>query len=399
MQPSKKLTQIPPYLFAELDKKIDAAKAQGRDIINLGIGDPDLPTPLPILEEMHRAVDDYSTHNYPPYRGTVEYRKAATEWMDNRFGVKVDPATEVMSLIGSKEGIAHLIQAYVDPGDVVLAPSPGYPVYNNFTILCGGEPYIVPLKAENKFLPDYSQIPADILKRAKLLFLNYPNNPTGAITPDAFIKETIAFCKQHNILLCHDNAYSEMTFDGYRAPSFLQAEGAKDVCIEMFSLSKMYNMTGWRVGFAVGNKAAIDALGVIKNNCDSGVFKAIQQAAIVGLNRSDELLQNLNTIYATRRDIFVDGLNQMGWDFPPNAATFYLWIPVPAGYTDTQFVELLLEQCDIVVAPGTGYGKAGEGFFRVALTQNDSRIQEAITRMKNKGIHFQMAQKQPSAAV
>lgn len=398
MQPSKKLTQIPPYLFAELDKKIDAAKAQGRDIINLGIGDPDLPTPAPIVEAMQKAVANPETHNYPPYRGTAAFRQAAAGWMKTRFGVTVDANTETMSLIGSKEGIAHLIMAYVEPGDVVLAPSPGYPVYHNFTILCGGEPYTLPLKAENNFLPDYQSIPADVAKRAKLLFLNYPNNPTGAIATEAFMQETLAFCRENNILLCHDNAYSEMTFDGYRAPSFLSLSGAKDVCIEMFSLSKMYNMTGWRVGFAVGNQSAINALGIIKNNCDSGVFKAVQEAAIVGLNQSDALLKDLNAIYAKRRDIFVKGLNEMGWDFPNNVATFYLWVPVPQGYTDTQFVELLLEKCDIVVAPGTGYGQAGAGFFRVALTQPDNRVEEAVSRMKAQGIHFAMAQKEPSVS-
>jgi LL-diaminopimelate aminotransferase len=398
MQASRKLSQIPPYLFAELDKKIDAARAEGRDIINLGIGDPDLPTPHQIVEAMHIAVDDKSTHNYPPYRGTFEYRKSAAEWMKKRFDVTIDPNTEALSLIGSKEGIAHLIMAYVDPGDVVLCPSPGYPVYRNFTILCGGEPYTVPLKAENQFLPDYTKIPAEVAQRAKLLFLNYPNNPTGAIASSDFIRETIAFCQKYNILLCHDNAYSEMTFDGYRAPSFLEAPGAKEVCIEMFSLSKMFNMTGWRVGFAVGNQAAVDALGLVKNNCDSGVFKAIQQASIVGLNHSDELLKDLNRIYAQRRTLFVNALNQMGWNFPPNVATFYLWIPVPSGYTDLQFVEFLLEKCNIVVAPGTGYGEAGAGFFRVALTQNDNRIEEAIQRMKSAGVHFQMAKKQPTAA-
>lgn len=396
MQPSQKLNQIPPYLFAELDKKIDSAKAQGRDIINLGIGDPDLPTPRLIVDAMKLAVEDASTHNYPPYRGTLEFRKAVAQWMHSRFGVSVDPDTETMSLIGSKEGIAHLIMAYINPGDVVLAPSPGYPVYHNFTILTGGEPYTLPLRADRDFLPDYGRIPAEICKRAKLLFLNYPNNPTGAIAPQGFMEETIAFCRENNMLLCHDNAYSEMTFDGYRAPSFLEVPGAKDVCIEMFSLSKMFNMTGWRVGFAVGNKAAIDALGIIKNNCDSGVFKAIQRAAIAGLNQSQELLKDLNTIYAKRRDTFVKGLNEMGWNFPPNAATFYLWIPVPTGFTDLQFAELLLEKCDIVVAPGSGYGNEGNGFFRVALTQEDNRIQQAIDRMKAQGIHFDMAAKQPS---
>lgn len=397
MQPSKKLSLIPPYLFAEIDKKIDAAKAQGRDIINLGIGDPDLPTPQPIVQAMHQAIDDPETHNYPPYNGTMDFRKAAASWMQSRFGVTVEPASEVLSLIGSKEGIAHLISAYVDPGDVVLAPSPGYPVYHNFTLLTGGEPYTVPLKAENGFLPDYAAIPADILKRAKILFLNYPNNPTGAIASEKFMNDTVAFCKAHNILLCHDNAYSEMTFDGYRAPSFLSVPGAKDICIEMFSLSKMYNMTGWRVGFAVGNKDAIAALGKIKNNADSGVFKAIQRAAIIGLQESDALLANINTLYAKRREIFVTGLNSLGWNFPMPQATFYLWIPVPTGYTDPQFVEVMLEKCDIVVAPGSGYGEAGKGFFRVALTQPEARIAQAVERMKQAGIAFTMGQ-QPASS-
>jgi LL-diaminopimelate aminotransferase len=390
MSPSKKLGLIPPYLFAELDKKIDAARAQGRDVINLGIGDPDLPTPQPIVEAMHAAIDDPETHNYPPYRGTQAFRDAAADWMKKRFGVSIEPNTEAMSLLGSKEGLAHFILAYVEPGDVVLCPSPGYPVYNNFTLLVGGEPYTLELKPENGFLPDLQSLPADIVSRAKLLFLNYPNNPTGAIASQSFIEETIAFCRDNNILLCHDNAYSEMTFDGYRAPSFLSVPGAKDVCIEMFSLSKMYNMTGWRVGFAVGNPQAISALGTIKNNCDSGVFKAIQRAAIVGLAQSDALLNGLNTIYAKRRDIFAQGLNEMGWTFTPSAATFYMWVPVPLGYTDPEFVELMLEKCDIVIAPGMGYGKAGQQFFRVALTQSEDRIIEAVRRMKHAGIRFDM---------
>ncbi len=392
-RPSQKLSQIPPYLFAELDKKIDAAKAQGRDIINLGIGDPDLPTPKAIVEAMHHAIDDPETHNYPPYQGTLPFREGAAQWMKQRFNVTLDPQHEVLSLMGSKEGIAHLIFAMVDPGDVVLVPSPGYPVYRNYTILSGGEPYTLPLEAARGFLPDYARIPADIAQRAKLLFLNYPNNPTGAIATKAFMAETIAFCQQHDILLCHDNAYSEMTFDGYRAPSFLEIPGAKDVCVEMFSLSKMFNMTGWRVGFAVGNAPILKALGLVKNNCDSGVFKAIQRAAVTGLQQSDTLLASLNPLYAKRRDIFVAGLQRMGWTFTPNVATFYLWIPVPAGHTDLSFCELLLEQCDIVVAPGSGYGEAGQGFFRVALTQPNNRIQEAIDRMVHHNIHFAMAEK------
>ena len=387
-RPNPNLGKLPPYLFAAIDQKIDEARAKGVDIISLGVGDPDLPTPKPIVDAMQKAVADPQTHNYPPYKGTKDFLKAATDWMQTRFGVSVDPGPEAMSLIGSKEGLAHLILAYVEPGDVVLCPSPGYPVYNNYTLLVGGEPVVVPLLAKNNFLPDLSQISEDVAKRAKLFFLNYPNNPTGAVIDLEKIKEVVAFCKKHDILLCHDNAYSEMTFDGYKAPSFLEVPGAKDVCIEMFSLSKMYNMTGWRVGFAVGNAEAVKTLGVIKNNTDSGVFKAIQCASAEGLSRSAELTAGLNEVYGRRRDIFVEGLNKLGWNFAKNEATFYLWVPVPTGMKSEAFATLLLEKCGIVVPSGTGYGPEGEGFFRVALTQPEARLREAIERMETAGITF-----------
>lgn len=386
--PAKTLASLPPYLFAEIDEKIKQAKAKGVDIISLGIGDPDLPTPQPIVQALHAAADDASTHNYPAYRGDEQFLSSAVNWMQHRFGVTVDKATETMALIGSKEGIAHLILAYVDPGDVVLCPSPGYPVYNNYTLICGGEPYTVPLKAENNFLPDLDAIPEEKAQRAKLLFLNYPNNPTGAIATPEFMEKAVAFCKKYDILLCHDNAYSEMTFDGYRAPSFLSVPGAKDVCIEMFSLSKMYNMTGWRVGFAVGNAAAVKALGTIKSNTDSGVFKAIQRAGAAGLDQSDALIAGLNDIYKKRQDIFVEGLNRMGWNFQSNVATFYLWVPVPTGMTSVAFVNILLERCGVVVPPGVGYGPEGEGFFRVALTVGEDRLKEALARMEKEGVTF-----------
>jgi LL-diaminopimelate aminotransferase len=292
-----------------------------------------------------------------------------------------------------------MIFAYVEPGDVVLCPSPGYPVYHNYTVLCGGEPYTVPMKANDQFLPDLNAIPKDIAQRAKLLFLNYPNNPTGAIATEAFIKETIAFCKKYDILLCHDNAYSEMTFDGYKAPSFLAVPGAKEVCVEFFSLSKMFNMTGWRVGFAVGNAEGIKALSIIKNNTDSGVFKAVQRASIEGLNHSETFTKELNTIYGKRRDIFVAGLQKMGWDFQPNVATFYLWIPVPTSMTSVEFVNLLLEKCGIVVPPGIGYGPEGEGFFRVALTVSETRLKEALARMEEHGVTFNQLAKKTTTTV
>ncbi|MDX2084417.1 MAG: LL-diaminopimelate aminotransferase [Candidatus Melainabacteria bacterium] len=387
--PSSTLSQLPPYLFAEIDRKIDEARARGVDIINLGIGDPDLPTPAPIVEALQAAVADASTHNYPPYQGTKAYREAVSGWMQKRFGVSTDPNQETLALIGSKEGLAHLILAYVDPGDVVLCPSPGYPVYHNYTILRGGQPYTVPLTPANNFLPDLDAIPEAVAQKAKLFFLNYPNNPTGAIIQPQDIEAIVAFCKRYDILLCHDNAYSEMTFDGYRAPSFLSVPGAKEVCIEFFSLSKMYNMTGWRVGFAVGQAEAIKHLGTVKNNTDSGVFKAIQQAAIVGLERSDELTRDLNQIYGRRRDLFVAGLNKLGWQFQPNAATFYLWLPVSAGTTSVSFVSQMLERCGITVPPGTGYGSAGEGYFRVALTVPEARLTEALQRMESQQIRYE----------
>lgn len=389
--PSRNLSKLPQYLFSAIDEKVDAAKAQGKDVISLGVGDPDLPTPDIIVEALREAAADPATHNYPPYAGTASFRQSAARWMETRFGVKVDPNTETLSLIGSKEGLAHMILAYVEPGDIVLCPSPGYPVYNNYTLLCGGEPYKVSLLPENDFLPDLDAIPEDVARKAKLLFLNYPNNPIGAIAPLEFIKKAVAFCKKYDILLCHDNAYSEMTFEGYRAPSFLEVEGAKDVCVEFFSLSKMYNMTGWRVGFAVGNEAGVKALGTIKSNTDSGVFKAIQQAAAKGLDHSDALTANLNEIYGRRRKLMVEGLRKLGWsDFEPGPATFYLWIPVPKGMTSAEFATLLLDECTVVVPPGNGYGAEGEGFFRMALTVPEKRIQEVLDRMEKAGIRYDM---------
>lgn len=390
--PSSRFSQLPPYLFAEIDRKIDEAKAKGVDIISLGIGDPDLPTPEPIVEALIAGVKDPETHNYPPYKGTGPFLASVARWMQSRFGVSINPGPEAVALIGSKEGLAHIILAYLEPGDVVLCPSPGYPVYYNYTQLCGGTPYIMPLRPEAGFLPDLKAIPPEVAQKAKLLFLNYPNNPLGAVAPMAFIEEAVAFCKQYDILLCHDNAYSEMTFDGYQAPSFLQVPGAKEVCLEFFSLSKMYNMTGWRVGFAVGNEQAVKALGTIKSNTDSGIFKAIQRAAMVGLDHSAELTAGLNAVYGSRRKLFVEGLRKLGWDIPMPEATFYLWLPVPQKYQhpggSAEFVSLLLEECGVVVAPGTGYGPEGEGFFRVALTLPEARLQEALERIKEAGIRY-----------
>lgn len=390
MKQSERLNKIPPYLFAEIDRKISEARAKGIDIISLGIGDPDTATLPTIIEEMHKAIDEPKNHDYPPYNGTEQFRNASVAWMQKRFGVELDANTEMLANIGSKEAIAHVFFAFVDEGDYTLVPDPGYPVYKNATIFAGGTPYSMPLLAENNFLPDFDKIPEDIAKKSKLMFLNYPNNPTGAVCDLEFFKKAVAFCKKYDILLCHDQAYCEMTYDGYVAPSVLEIEGAKDIAIEFFSHSKSYNMTGWRVGFVAGNKDAIKALGTIKNNIDSGVFKAIQQAASKAYDAPKELIENLNKMYKERKDIMEAGLKGLGWDIKPSKATFYLWLPVPKGYTSEEFVSVMLEKAGVVVPPGNGYGPYGEGYFRIALTKDIETLKKALTRMKEAGICYNM---------
>lgn len=389
MQFAKRLEKIPPYLFAEIDRKRRELVAKGVDIINMGVGDPDKPTPAHILQAMHEAIDDPSTHNYPPYQGTKEYRQAAAEWMERRFGVTgLNVDTEVLSSIGSKEAIHNTFLAFVEQGDFTLIPDPGYPVYRTSTIFADGEPYTMPLLPERGFLPDLDAIPKQVAQKAKLLWINYPNNPTGALATLEFFEELVAYCQQYDILLCHDHAYAEMGYEGYKPPSVLQVAGAKDVAIEFHSLSKSYNMTGWRVGFAVGNATGIKGLAQVKTNIDSGVFKAIQRAAIAGFQTSEEELQKLMSVYQKRRDIIVEGLQSLGWPIEAPKATLYLWAPVPQGYSSTEFVTLLLEKCGIIVPPGKGYGTAGEGFFRIALTVADERMQEGIQRMRDAGIRY-----------
>lgn len=388
MRPSKKLGHIPPYIFAEIDKKKAEAIKKGIDVINLGVGDPDTPTPDWIVEEMHKAIDDPSTHDYPPYQGTQDFREASAAWLKKRYGVEADPDDEIMTLIGSKEGIAHVFFAYIDPGDYTLVPDPAYPVYRNATYLAGGTPYLMPIGPENNYLPDLDAIPEDIAKKAKLIFLNYPNNPTGAVATKEYFEKVLEFAKKYDILICHDQAYCDMTYDGYVAPSFLEIPGAKERTIEFFSHSKTYNMTGWRVGFAVGGKEPMKALSVIKNNIDSGVFKAIQRAGIMAYNLSDEKLAEINKMYKARRDIVVQGLREMGWEFEMPVATFYIWLPVPKNMSSVEFAELMLEKAHIIVPPGNGYGPNGEGFFRIALTVNEDRLKEAIQRMKDAGISY-----------
>ena len=389
MRLSKRLDRIPSYLFAEIDKKVDAAKAKGYDIINLGVGDPDTPTFPHIVEEMHTAIDDPSTHNYPPYQGTSGFRTACAEWMKQRFDVNLNPDNEILALIGSKEGIAHVFFAFVDPGDYTLVPDPAYPVYRNATILAGGTPYFMPINPQNNYLPELDKIPEDIAKQSKLIFLNYPNNPTGAVANLEYFKEVVDFAKKYDILICHDQAYCEMTFDGYVAPSFLQVEGAKERCIEFFSHSKTYNMTGWRIGWAAGGAEPMNALGIIKNNIDSGIFKAIQKAGINSLGSPQSEIDQLNTLYQKRRDIMIEGLKELGWNIEPSKATFYLWIPTPKGMSSVDFSELMLEKAHIIVPPGNGWGESGEGFFRIALTVGEEKLKEVIQRMKKAGIRYQ----------
>jgi len=382
IEKAKRIEQIPPYLFAEIDKKKEEMRQKGMDLIDLGIGDPDIPTPKPIIEQLKKSSENPKNHRYPSYEGMIEFRTAAAQWFERRFGVKSDPKTEVLALIGSKEGIAHIPLAFVNPGDYVLVPSPGYPVYRVSTLFAGGLPYFLPLRKENNFLPNLSKIPEEVAKKAKLLFINYPNNPTSAIAERPFFEEAVAFAHRYQIIVCHDAAYSEVAFDGYRPLSFFEIEGAKEIGIEFHSLSKTFNMTGWRIGFAVGCPKIISVLGRVKTNIDSGIFQAIQEAGIVALNHFDTPIPEIIQIYEKRREVMVKGLREIGLEVEWPKATFYLWIQVPRGYTSTQFATLLLEQGGIVATPGNGFGEAGEGYIRMALTVEETRLREAIERLK-----------------
>ena len=376
-----RLRKLPPYLFKEIDRKKTELRAKGIDLIDLGIGDPDLPTPPHIVEAMKKAVADSVNHRYPSYSGMLEFRAAVAEWYRKRFTVDLDPEKEVLTLIGSKEGIAHLPLAFINPGDVSLVPSPAYPVYNVATLFSGGETYNMPLLKEKGFLPDLEAIPADAAARAKVMFINYPNNPTAAVADVAFFDKVVEFAVRNHILVCHDAAYSEMAYDGYRPPSFLQAKGAKEVGIEFHSLSKTYNMTGWRLGFAAGNREAIEGLGAVKSNVDSGVFQAVQFAGITALRGDQSCVQKMIDVYTERRNLMVSGMKKAGFDLDIPKASFYLWIKVPGGYSSAQLATRLLEK-GVVVTPGNGFGDPGEGYFRIALTQKKERLEEAIRRIK-----------------
>ena len=388
MKMTKRIEQIPPYLFAEIDKKKAQAAAKGLDIINLGIGDPDLPTPDYIIDAMAAAIRDPKNHDYPPYEGIAEYRKAVAKWYETRFNVTLDPDKEVISLIGSKEGIAHAFLTFLDPGDVAILPDPGYPAYHVNTLIAGGVPYSVPVTEENNYEVQFDQIDPNILDRANIIFLNYPGNPTGATASDSFFERAIAWAKRHNILICMDNAYSEVYYDGQKPRSILEFPGAKEVAIEFHTLSKTFNMTGWRLGMAVGNAQAVQALGKIKTNMDSGVFKAIQWAGIKAFEHYESFVNTQNAIYQRRRDIIVDGLNTLGWTLAKPKASFYIWAKVPAGYTSESFTVHVLETTGILIVPGNGYGPGGEGYFRISITSQEDRLVEAIARLKSNNIRF-----------
>jgi LL-diaminopimelate aminotransferase len=379
---ARRIEKLPPYLFAEIDRKVALAKERGADIISFGVGDPDMPSPPHVVEALADAARDPATHRYPSYTGMPEFRASIAGWYERRFGVKLDPDEEVQPLVGSKEGIFHLPVAFVDPGDVALIPDPGYPVYETGTILAGGEAVLLPMSSDNGFRPDLGAIAPDVLERARVLWLNYPSNPTAACVDEAFFAEAVEFCRGNDLLLAHDAAYTEVTFDGYVAPSVLQIDGAMECAVEFGSLSKTYNMTGWRVGWVAGAPVAIEALKRLKTNIDSGIFDALQRAGIAAVDGPQDYFLECVDRYRHRRDLLCDGLKSMGLVVDPPKGSIYVWVPVPDGHTSESFTTFLLDETDIVVAPGNGYGPSGEGFVRFSLTLADDRLEEGVERLR-----------------
>jgi LL-diaminopimelate aminotransferase len=387
MNLSRRVENLPPYLFVQISRKIAAKRAKGEEVISFGIGDPDIPTPDHIIDELCKSARDPGNHRYPESEGLPEFREAVAKWYQKRFGVVLDPNNEVVSLIGAKEGIAHISLCLIDAGDIALVPDPAYPVYSIGTDLCGGKSFYLPLTEKNKYLPDLETIPSDILKRAKLLWLNYPNNPTGAVSDLSYFSKAVDFARRNNIAICHDGPYTEVAFDGYRPVSFMQAAGAKEVGIEFHSLSKSYNMTGWRIGMAVGNAQIIDALRRMKSNLDSGVPQAIQRMAIKALSGPQDCIEEHNKIYQDRRDKVLQILRKLGIQANTPKASLYIWARCPEGYTSAEFAEDLLEQVGVVVTPGRGYGPSGEGYIRLSLTISDAMLEKGLTKLgewKNK---------------
>ncbi len=384
MQVADRLQKIPPYLFVTLRNKINKARAEGVDVINLGVGDPVDPTPQSVIDELCRQAQIPINHQYPidEEKGMLPFRQEVARWYSERYGVELNPEGEILGLIGSKEGCHHFILGVVNPGDVVLMTDPGYPAYRASIYLASAEPYAMPMLAENEYFPDFDRVPPEILRRAKAMFLNYPNNPTGACATRAFFSRAVEFARAHDIAICHDNPYSEVLFDGQERLSFLSVPGAKEVGIELNSLSKPYNMTGWRIGMAMGNKHILTALCKVKENTDSGIFNAIQYAGVVALRQEDGNIEKMLNIYLRRRKLVLETFERIGLGFKPQTGTFYLWIPVPRGMTSLDFTTALFEKASVVIAAGTAYGKHGEGFVRISLTVPDKRLEEAMGRIK-----------------
>lgn len=385
IEKSDRLKSLPPYLFKEIDRQKDEVRKKGVDIIDLGVGDPDMPTPPHIIAALNKAAADSANHRYPSYSGMGDFNAAVARWYRKRFNVTLDQEKEVVTLIGSKEGIAHIPLAFINPGDTALASSPGYPVYHIGVQFAGGKTYFMDLLKQNDFLPDLSAIPQEVARSAKMMFINYPNNPTAAVATAEFFKEVVSYAEKHKIIVCHDAAYTEMAFDGYRPISFLETDGAKEVGIEFHSLSKTYNMTGWRIGFAVGRSEVIQALGQVKSNIDSGAFQAVQVAGIAALEGDQGCVDEMNKEYTARRDILVKGLIDNDLSVEKPKATFYVWIGVPKGYTSSEFTSHLLLKAGVVRTPGNGFGAAGEGYVRMALTVGQKRMKEAIERIRSIG--------------
>ena len=387
LEAPERLKALPPYLFAEVDRKKRELIAKGKDVVDLGVGDPDLPTPGFIIAALEEAARDPRNHRYALDTGMPVFRQSITDWFQKRFGVKLDPAKEILPLIGSKEGIAHFPLAILNPGDVSLIPDPGYPPYRSGTLFAGGVPYLMPLLESNQFLPDLAVIPPEVLKKARLLYINYPNNPTSATAPKSFFKEVVDFAHEHQLLILQDAAYSEIGYEGYQSPSILEIDGAREIAVEFHSLSKTFNMTGWRVGFAAGSSEALALLARVKSNVDSGIFQAIQLAGKKALDDGAQAHQELLKIYEKRRDLLIGGLKRLGWEAAAPKATFYCWLPVPAGYTSAELALKFLEEMSIVVTPGNGFGPNGEGYFRISLTVAEDRLEEALRRIAKSHSH------------
>jgi len=382
MRFARRLDAVPPYLFAELERKIAEKRAAGVDVISLGIGDPDLPTPEPVVEALASGARDPATHQYPTNHGSDEFRQAAADFYQARFGVELDPGSEVVPALGGKEAVGHMALALLDPGDVCLSPDPGYPPYTSGPVFAGADVHYLPLRPEHGFLPDLDTIPADVLRRANLLFLDYPNNPTGAVVRDGYFERTVELARANDLVVVHDNAYSELCYDGYLAPSFLETPGAKDVGVEIFSLSKGWNMTGWRAGLVSGNPEVVDRYRHLKTNLDSGMFEAVQRATVAALTEARDFPREMSGVYQRRRDLLAEALTAIGLDVQPPKATPYFWVPVPDGHTSASFTELVLEEAAVVVSPGPSFGPSGEGFVRLSMTVPDERLEEAARRIE-----------------